>query len=172
LSIATNLNTKIRSKQQSLRNTSDAHNILEAMDGVLSNMSSMVIRMKELAIGSASDTYGANERAIMQKEISQTVLELERMAQNSSYLDSKLLVGDDKKLEIKVNTNNGKQDRISINLKDMAQPPYALRLSDVRIETQHRAGLSLIKIDYAQEKSLQKRAKTGASIGRISPLFA
>ncbi len=161
LSIATNLNSKTRSKQQAVRNSNDAHNILQTMDGVLNEMGSMIIRMRELAIGAASDTYSDIERAMMQNELSQTSHEMNRIANSTDYLDHKLLVGNDKKLQIQVNTNNGEKNRINIDLKDMAQTTYALGIADINIETQHRATISLAKIDYAQNEISHSRAKIG-----------
>jgi flagellin len=137
------------------------------MDGALSEMSSMVIRVRELAIQSASDTYSNQERSMMNLEARQLLTEIHRSSESSKYQDHHTLRGDNKKLDIQVDANHGSANRISLNLEEFSQNPTALGINDVSLDTKHHAQLSLVKLDYAQGEISKSRAKIGAFMSRL-----
>lgn len=167
LSIASKMNALTRSKQQAHRNTNDAFGVLQIMDGSLSELGSIVIRLRELSVQSASDTNGDKERGLLNLETTALLEEVRRIGKSTKYMNKSLFEGDNYKLDIQVGAKAGKQNRISIDLKDMAQTPYALGISDVSIETKHRAQLSLVKLDYAQEQIIKSRTEVGAKMNRL-----
>lgn len=171
LSIVTSMNSKTRSKQAASRNANDALSVMQVMDGTLGEMSNMVIRIRELAIGAASDSYSDQERSMMNKEAQELLSEIDRQAKTSEYIGYKLLKGDSKQLDIQVDANSTNKDRINIDLKDLAQTPYALGIKDVRIDSQHQARLSLLKLDQAQKEIGRSRAKVGATTSRLGGII-
>lgn len=168
LSISSKVKAKTHSKEQAARNAQDSIGILQVMEGTLSSMAEMIIRLRELAIAAASDTYSDDERTMMNSEATGLVHEMRRIAQSTEYLDHKLLVGEEKKLDIQVDVGNQQKDRITLSLTDMAQTPFALGINDVKINTQLRASLSLNKLDYALRNISQSRAKLGGLQQRIT----
>ena len=168
LSISTKMNATNLSRRQAGRNANDAISVLQVMDGAVSGMSEMVTRLRELAIAASSGTYSDLERDMMNKESTQVLFEIERVSKSSSYLDNKLLTGDKKRLDIQVDAKHGENNRISIDLEDLAQTPYSLGISDVRLDTQHRAKLALAKLDYAQGEIGKSRAEIGSVTSRLS----
>lgn len=138
------------------------------MDGALREMSSMVVRVRELAIQAASDTYSNLERSMMDRESKQLINEIKRSASSSMYMDHHLLRGDNKKLDIQVDANNGKANRISIDLSDFSQDPIALGIGDVSLDSKLHAQLALVKLDYAQGEISKSRAKAGAFMTRLA----
>ncbi len=167
LSISSKLNASTKSKQQASRNAQDSLGVLEIMEGTLGVMGDMVVRMRELAIQAASDSVSDHERKLLNLETTGLLQELKRMAESTEYLDNKLLKGDKKKLDIQVDKGNNEQDRISIELVDLAQTPLALGISDVKVDTQLRARLSINMIDYAQKSLSGSKAKLGATMSRM-----
>ncbi len=167
LSIASKLNSQNRSKDQANRNVNQAVSIVQVMDGALSEMSSIVTRVRELAIQSASDTYSDTERSLIDIEANQLINELKRSAVSTKYQDNHLLRGDDKKLDIQVDTENGKNSRLSIDLAEFSQDPMALGIGDVTLADKHQARLSLVKLDYASREISKSRAKAGALMSRM-----
>ncbi len=167
LSIAAKLNSQNRSKDQANRNVNQAVSIVQVMDGVLNEMSSMVIRVRELAIQSASDTYSNQERTLMNMEASQLLQEIKRTSESTKYQDHYVFKGENKKLDIQVDTHNGSQDRLSLNLEEFAQNPLSLGINDVSLDTKLHAQLSLVKLDYAQKEISKSRAKVGAFMSRL-----
>jgi flagellin len=167
LSISAKLNSKNRSKDQAHRNVNQAVSIVQVMDGALSEMSSLVTRVRELAIQSASDTYSDRERKLIAIEAKQLVSELSRSAQSTKYQDNHLLRGDNKKLDIQVDTKDGKNHRISLDLAEFSQDPVALGIGDIALDNKHQARLSLVKLDYATKEISRSRAKAGAFMSRM-----
>jgi flagellin len=167
LSISSKMKSLISSKAMATKNTSDAFGLLQVMDGVVSEMGNMVIRLRELAINSASDTVSNVERDLIQTEVTSILYEMKRVAENTEFGGQKLLTGEEKKLDFQVDTKNDSNSRIGINLKEFAQTPYALGITDVRVDTQHRARMALIKIDFAQEQLIKSRSKIGSTTNRL-----
>lgn len=167
LSIATNLNAQIRSKGQSLRNANDGFSVLQIMDSSLNEIAQMVVRMRELSIGAASDTYDDNDRTLMNYEVNNLLSEIDRIAEGTSYMGHKVFSGSEKNLEIQVDTGAGEENKIKIDLKKQAQTPYALGISDVQINTQHRARLALVKLDYALSEITRSRSEVGSMMNRL-----
>jgi flagellin len=171
LSIVTNMDSKTRSKQVAARNATDGVSVMQIMDGTLNEMNGMVIRLRELAVAAASDTYSDSERSMTNLESVQLLDEIDRQAKTSEYLGYKLFKGESKQLDIQVDTDNSSKDRISINLEDLAQTPYALGISDVRLDSKHQARLSLLKIDHAQNEINRSRAIIGATSNRLNAVI-
>lgn len=168
LSISSKIYSKSRSQQQAKRNTNDAFGVLQIMDGSLNELSSIVVRLRELSVQAASDTVGNEERQMLNLETNQLIQEVDRIATSSEYMNRSLFKGDDYKLDIQIDAEHGKNNRLSIDLKNMAQTPYALGLSGVSIDTKHRAKLSLQRIDYAQNQILKSRTEIGATMNRLT----
>ena len=71
LAISEKLKAGIRSSQQANRNANDGVSMLQVAEGGLEETSNILIRMRELAIQSASDTIGQVERGYSDKEYQQ-----------------------------------------------------------------------------------------------------
>lgn len=168
LSISTKMNATNLSRQQAGRNANDAISVMQVMDGAVSGMSEMVTRLRELAIASSSGTYSDSERDMMNQEARQVLSELDRVAKSSTYMDHALLRGDKKRLDIQVDARNGENDRISIDLENLAQTPYSLGISDVDLSTQHRSKLALARLDHAQGEISKSRAEIGSVSARLT----
>ncbi len=167
-SSAVSSEAKIRGKIQAGRNATDAVSMLQIMDGGMQEIGEMIVRVRELAINAASDTVSDIEREMIDLESKGLLREVSRIAKTSNYLNQNLLVGDERKLRIKIDTGGTSNDSISFDLKDMAQTPYALGVSDVSLTRQHRATISLAKLDYALTALGDSRAKVGGTLKRLS----
>lgn len=171
LSISSKLTSTIRSKGQAVRNTNDAFSVLQVMEGSLNELSSMVIRLRELAIASISETYSDRDRKLMSMESSQILNEIQRIAEGTEYMGHKVFSAENtlnNKFEIQVDTKGDENNKITIDLSGLAQTPYALGISDVMIDTQHRAKLSLVKLDYALSEITKSRTQIGATTNRLN----
>lgn len=71
LAIATRMSAQIRGMNQAVRNAQDGISLLQTADSVLDSATSMLQRIRELALQSASDTYGEADRALIQEEVFQ-----------------------------------------------------------------------------------------------------
>jgi len=77
--------------RQGSRNARDAISMLQAAEGGLSMMDAIMIRMRELAEQSATDSYSPTQVGIMQSEFDELAAEITRIAENTEFNDNNLL---------------------------------------------------------------------------------
>lgn len=94
LAISRKMKTQIDALYQSKRNGSDGISVLQTTEGALEEMTSMIQRMRELAVEAANDTYTMDDRKNIQDEIDQLSQEIDRLSEQTDYNTKKLLAGD------------------------------------------------------------------------------
>jgi flagellin len=94
LAISENLRADLRSLQQAQRNSLDGVSLVQVAEGGLEETSNMLVRLRELAIQSASDPVGPTERGFIQKEYTALKDEIDRIANATEFNGIRLLVGD------------------------------------------------------------------------------
>ena len=70
LAISSNLNADVRSLVQARRNANDGISLVQTAEGGLVETTSMLTRLRELAVQAASDTVGATEESFLIKSLS------------------------------------------------------------------------------------------------------
>ncbi len=93
LAISEKLKAQIRSTKQANRNANDGISLIQTAEGGLNEVSSMLTRLRELSIQSASDTVGDTERAFTNMEYQNLKQEIERISQVTEFNGTKLLDG-------------------------------------------------------------------------------
>lgn len=93
LAISEKLRSQVRGLIQARRNTSDGISLIQTAEGGLHEISTMLIRLKELSIQAASDTIGDLERGHIQKEFSALKDEIDRIAYVTEFNGTRLLTG-------------------------------------------------------------------------------
>ena len=71
LAISENLKAQIRGGRQAKRNANDAISMIQTAEGGLSEISNIIIRLRELSVQAASDTIGDTERGFTDIEFQQ-----------------------------------------------------------------------------------------------------
>ncbi len=93
LAISETMRAQIRGLNQASRNSQDAISLIQTAEGALTETHSILGRMRELAVQAANDTYTANDRLEIQKEIDQLKSEIDRIANTTSFNNKSLLDG-------------------------------------------------------------------------------
>lgn len=93
LAVSENLKADVRSLKMAKRNANDGISIVQTAEGGLTEVSSMLIRLRELAVQGASDTIGNKEREFLDKEYLQLKDEIDRIASATEFNGTRLLVG-------------------------------------------------------------------------------
>ena len=93
LAISTRLNAEIQGINQSVRNASDAQSMLGVAEGALVEVHSLLLRMRELAVQSASETVSAADRDMLQTEVAQLESEIQRIVDDTTWAGITLLAG-------------------------------------------------------------------------------
>jgi len=94
LQISNRLSSQINGLNQGNRNANDGISVAQTAEGAMDESTNILQRMRTLAIQSANDSNSADDRAALQKEVSNLQLELTRISETSTFGGQKLLNGD------------------------------------------------------------------------------
>jgi len=94
LSVASLLDVDRRVLTQATRNLNDGISYLNIAEGGASNLSNIVIRIRELAEQSANGVLGTNQRTALQQEVTALEAEYNRIVKSTSFNGRNLLTGD------------------------------------------------------------------------------
>jgi flagellin len=94
LTISEKMRAQIRGLNQAQRNAQDGISMIQTAEGAMSEIQNMLQRMRELAVQSASDGLGEEDRAQIQKEVNQLAKQITDIANNTQFNTKKLLNGD------------------------------------------------------------------------------
>ncbi|MFT6633895.1 MAG: flagellin [Bacteriovoracaceae bacterium] len=168
LAISEKLRANIRSSQQANRNANDGISMIQVAEGGLDESANILIRLRELAIQSASDTIGNTERGYTNMEFSQLKDELQRISQTTEFNDVKLLDGSSESLDFQIGANNDDfEDRIVYDPAKINSGLDALGLESEGVDSKEGAQGSLEKIDSAINTVSGQRAELGALQNRL-----
>lgn len=93
LAIAENIRADVRSLNQSQRNANDAISLIQVAEGSLNEVTNIIIRLRELATQSASDTITNKERGYINKEFLSLKDEIDRIAVSTEFNGKRPLIG-------------------------------------------------------------------------------
>ncbi len=169
LAISENLKAQIRGNRQAKRNANDAISMIQTAEGGLSEISNIVIRLRELAVQAASDTVGEQERGFSDIEFQQLKEEIDRISKSSEFNGIKLLDGTGGILEFQVGVHNDPiLDRLRYDGTKADTTLVSLGLSSETVSTKEGAQTTLAKLDDALVQINGVRAELGATQNRLS----
>jgi len=173
LTIANSLETKIKSLETAARNTNDAISLIHLGEGALDAVSSMLVRMRELATQALNGTYSNDDRANLDAEFQQLIAEITRISDNT-YFNGINVIGSTASLSFQVGATAN--DSISLQLQDMA----STNIGDVTVSStaEHldaqdllnlaNAGYALTSIDDALTEVDSYRVAMGSVANRLN----
>jgi len=168
LAISEKLKANIRSNQQANRNANDGISMIQVAEGGLDQTGDILIRLRELAIQSASDTVGDTERSYTDLEYQELKNELERISQVTTFNDVKLLNGEGETLDFQIGAGNDAfKDRIQYDTGKISAGLANLGMDGESVNTKEGAQNSLDKVDEAIKTVSGQRAQLGALQNRL-----
>jgi flagellin len=93
LAIATNLQTQVDGFNQASQNVQNANNAAQVALGALTSETDILQRIRSLAVEASSDINSSSDRTNLQAEVSQLLLEVNRISQNTNFNGQSLLDG-------------------------------------------------------------------------------
>jgi flagellin len=168
LAISENLRAQVRGLKQAKRNAQDGVSLIQVSEGGLNEVTNILIRLRELAIQSASDTVGDRERSFTDREFQALKSEVDRISMSTNFNGTPLLNGRAGIFEIQVGTgNNPLTDRIVYDGQNADVTLEALRMTGESCATKQGAQLSLAVIDDAIGQVSKVRSDLGAMQNRL-----
>lgn len=168
LAISENLRAQVRGLKQASRNAQDGVSLVQVAEGGLNEVSSILIRLRELAVQAASDTIGPVERQFLNVEYDQLVSEIDRIADATEFNGTSLLAGTGSVLDFQVGTRNDPNiDRLSFDASKADANSSALGVNLTSVADKASAQNSLAAIDSAIVSVSAMRADFGAIQNRL-----
>ncbi len=168
LAISENLRAQTRGLKQASRNAQDGVSLIQVAEGGLNEISSIMIRLRELAVQAASDTIGPVERQFLNVEYDQLVSEVDRIADSTEFNGTQLLSGTGSVLDFQVGTRNDPNiDRLTFDSSKADANSAALGVNLTSVADKASAQNSLAAIDSAIVSVSAMRADFGAIQNRL-----
>ena len=162
------MRAQIRGLQQAERNANDGISVIQTAEGALNEVGNILIRMRELAVQSASTGSISNsERSFLQNEFSALQSEITRIAQGTKFGGAVLLdgslSGSGNALQFQVGIfNDANVDRISLEIGNATASGLGIQASAATIATSTGAQSALSTIDSAHLGGVDGSAATSA----------
>ena len=112
LAISNRMTAQIRGMAVATRNANDGISMAQTADGAYGQVSSMLQRMRELAVQAATGSATSDDRDSIQLEIDELKAEIQNVAEKTNFNGIKLLDGSSQAVKLQTGTNEG--DTISV----------------------------------------------------------
>jgi len=168
LGVAENLRAQQTSAVVAARNTNDGISAISVAEGATNEVSNLLVRMRELAVQSSSETLGDTERGYAQTEFASLQSEADRIANVTEFNGTKLTDGTTASLNIQVGVNSTANDQIAVGFTSLALSDLNTNLSTRTISTAANALTALDDIDSAISAVNSARASYGSSENRLN----
>ena len=123
LAISERITSQVRGLDQAIRNANDGISLLQTAEGAMQEVTSMLQRMRELAVQSANGTYNASDRASLQDEFKALQNEIIRTTDVTEFNNISLL-GQASTLSLQVGWENGTNNVINVSTFDLAAASF------------------------------------------------
>jgi flagellin len=175
LAVSEKMRTQIQGLRQAERNTEDGMSFIQTAEGYLDQTSSIMQRIRVLAVQSSNGIYAQQDRQLIQVEVSALVNEVDRIASQAEFNRFKLLLGDYSKLNPKASMwfhiGPNMYQRVRAYIGTMTAE--ALNLKErtgkflVNLSTAEGANRSIGIIDDSLQRIAKQRADLGAYYNRL-----
>ena len=122
LAISERMNAQVRGFGMAIKNANDGLSMAQTADGAYGEVTSMLQRMRELAVQAANGAMGPLDRRSLQLEIEELKTEIENVATKTHFNNITLLDGTAKNVNLQIGANQGDTMEIgfdSARIKDI-----------------------------------------------------
>ena len=175
LAVSEKMRSQIQGLRQAERNTEDGMSFIQTTEGYLEETHSVIQRIRVLAVQAANGIYSAEDRVLIQVEVSALVDEIDRISSQAEFNKMKLLTGSFARLHptasmwFHIGPNMHQRERVYI--ETMTSAALGLRnpavLTFISISTPGKANSTIGVADEALRIISKQRADLGAYYNRL-----
>ena len=129
LSISEKMRGQIRGLNQASTNAQDGTSLIQTAEGALSEIHSVLQRMRELTVQASNDTYVSADREAISLEMVALTSEIDRISDQTEFNTMKLLDGSFTDKVLQVGANSSQQ--ISFSIKKMSSEGLNVKADEV-----------------------------------------
>jgi len=178
MAVSEKLKNQVRGLNQAQRNVQDGISLLQTAEGGLTEIHSILARMRELAVQGANDTLVASDRLNINAEFTQLKAEVTRIASSVNFNGTLVLQNAASPVTLQVGANSGSTSQFTIALTNniagttgqVAGTVDGLGILDAAqasVTTQALASSSITSLDAAINQVTSNRANIGAMQNRL-----
>jgi len=122
LAISNRMTAQIRGMSMAIKNANDGISMAQTADGAYGQVTSMLQRMRELAVQAANGAVSSSDRESIQLEIAELKAEINNVAERTNFNGIKLLDGTANDIKLQTGTNEGELMNVgfsSVKAKDI-----------------------------------------------------
>ncbi|MFN6147194.1 MAG: flagellin [Planctomycetota bacterium] len=166
LAISERLRSQVRSLDQAKRNANDGISLVQTAEGALNEVSSILTRLRELAIQSSNGSVSNQDKETLDQEFQSLVSEVNRIGRSTEFSGIKLLDGSASSVSFQVGlgTTSG-IDTLSVSLSPALST--TLSLSSLDIGSGGATTTAITNIDAAINSISALRGTLGAVQNRL-----
>ena len=165
LGVSNSLNARITSLGQANRNANDAISLVNLAEGALDQVTSMLVRMRELAVQAVNGTYGAGDRDNMNLEFGALQAEITRVA-GSTYFNGIDVISASNELTFQVGFES--TDTMTLTTQTMTATALSVDAGSEDVDTAAGATSALSAIDTAITTVDAYRGDLGSKANRLA----
>ncbi len=168
LAISEGLKSDIKSLDVVNRNAADGISVVQTADGAMDEISNILVRMRELAMQSATGTVTNKQRGHLDSEFQALIDEITRIGNSTEFNGVKLLDGSAGVMSLHVGIGNSESSSIDLDL-GTSFTGGGLTLTTINIATISSPSAQPVMpvLDDALQSINQGRAKLGAMQNRL-----
>ena len=165
LSISEKMRGQIRGLEQASTNAEDGQSLIQTAEGALSEIHSVLQRMRELTVQASNDTNGSADRKAIAKEVRALTSEINRIATQTQFNTMGLLSGGfkNKKLQVGANTNQ----TISITISSMTAGKLGVSATVIAKVISSSTGKDITKLITTVNTAITKVSTQRSALGAL-----
>ena len=171
LAISERLRSQVRSLEQARRNASDGISLMQTAEGALNEVSSILIRLRELAIQSSNGSVNGQDKETLDQEFQNLVNEVDRIGRSTEFSGIKLLDGSATSVSFQVGLGTASGiDQLDVTLSPARST--SLSLNSLDIGSTGFPTVAISTLDVAINSVSRVRGELGAAQNRLTTTIA
>lgn len=171
LAMSERLRAQIRSLDQAQRNASDGIALVQTAEGALTEVGSMLTRLRELAVQAGNGTVSNADRDTLNQEFAALAAEVDRIGRSAEFNGIKLLDGSSSSVSLQVGTGtDAAADTVSVQLSPALGT--TLGLTGLNIGSTGDPSAAITSLDSAINAVGGLRARFGGVQNRLTHAVA
>jgi flagellin len=164
LSISEKLRSQVGGFKVAMQNAQDGISMLQTGEGALNETTSLLQRVRDLAVQASNGTQDTESRAAADSEVQSSLSEIDRIANGTKYGSTSLLSGT-ASFTFQVGNTAAASDKIAVSVSVMTTT--GLSVNGLSISTAAAAASALASIDFAISTVSAQRSQFGAVQNRL-----
>lgn len=168
LAISEGLRSQVGGLKQAVRNAQDGISVVQTAEGALTEVHSILQRVRDLSVQAGNDSNSADARANIKTEIDSLGDELTRIGNSTNFNGTKLLDGTASALTFQVGaTDQASESQVVVDLSSADVTAIGTAVKALNVSDAANSLTSLTAVDTQIKNVSTERAKLGAVQNRF-----